>query len=34
MKIDINDNLNIEQIKETFSNAFPGFKIEFVKHSH
>jgi len=34
MKIDINDNLNIEEIKDAFKDAFPGLKIEFVKHSH
>lgn len=34
MKIDIQDNRTIEEIKNDFADHFPGLKIEFVKHSH
>ena len=34
MKIEIKDDLNIEDIKDAFGKAFPGLKLEFVKHSH
>ncbi len=34
MKIDIQDNRTIEEIKADFSAHFPGLKIEFVSHSH
>ncbi len=34
MKIDIKDNLTINDIKNVFSDAFAGLKIEFVKHNH
>ena len=34
MKIYIKDDLTIEEVKVAFSEAFPGLKIEFVKHGH
>jgi len=34
MKISINNDLSTSQIQEQFSEAFPGLKIVFVKHSH
>lgn len=34
LKIEINDDLNIADLKEAFSHAFQGLKIEFVKHPH
>lgn len=34
MKLEIKNNYSINDLKEAFSSAFPGLKLEFVKHSH
>lgn len=34
MRIDIQDNKSVSEIKEEFSRHFPGLKMEFVAHSH
>jgi len=34
MQLTINNDQTISQIQSEFSDAFPGLKIEFVKHAH